>query len=107
PSLIAGIIPGLLVALALVITITVLITFNSSSAPRGETSSGREKLLSLAGLLPVAGLFVLVVGLVFLGVTTATEAAAVGCLGALALMLGRTQLTSDRKSLEYARQKST
>ncbi|WP_209374533.1 TRAP transporter large permease [Brevibacterium renqingii] len=93
PTLIAGIIPGLLVALALVITITVLITFNSSSAPRGEASSGREKLLSLAGLLPVAGLFVLVVGLVFLGVTTATEAAAVGCLGALALMLGRKKLT--------------
>lgn len=93
PTLIAGIIPGILVALALIITITVLITINSSSAPRGEASTGGEKLRSLVGLLPVAGLFVLVVGLVFLGVTTATEAAAVGCLGALGLMLGRKKLT--------------
>ncbi|NJC58142.1 tripartite ATP-independent transporter DctM subunit [Brevibacterium marinum] len=93
PTLIAGIIPGILVALALIITITVLITFNASTAPRGEASSGQEKLRSLTGLLPVAGLFVLVVGLVFLGVTTATEAAAVGCLGALGLMLGKKKIT--------------
>lgn len=92
PTLIAGIIPGLLVAVALVITITILITFNSSSAPRGEASTGREKFRSLAGLLPIAALFIIVVGLVFLGVTTATEAAAVGCLGALGLMLGKKTL---------------
>lgn len=93
PTLIAGIIPGILVALALIVTITALITFNTSSAPRGEASSGREKLRSLTGLLPVAGLFVLVVGLVFLGVTTATEAAAVGCLGALGLMFAKKKFT--------------
>lgn len=93
PTLIAGIIPGILVALALIITITVLISFNSSSAPRGEESSGSEKLRSLGGLLPVAGLFILVVGLVFLGVTTATEAAAVGCLGALGLMFAKKKFT--------------
>lgn len=93
PTLIAGIIPGILVALALIITITVLISFNSSSAPRGEDSSGSEKLRSLGGLLPVAGLFILVVGLVFLGVTTATEAAAVGCLGALGLMFAKKKFT--------------
>lgn len=102
PTLIAGIIPGILVALALIVTITVLITFNSSSAPRGEASSGREKLRSLTGLLPIAGLFVLVVGLVFLGVTTATEAAAVGCLGALGLMLGKKKLTWARVTKSFA-----
>lgn len=102
PTLIAGIIPGLLVAVALVITIIILITFNSSSAPRGESSTGREKFLSLAGLLPIAALFILVVGLVFLGVTTATEAAAVGCLGALGLMLGKKKLTWANLTKSFA-----
>ncbi|WP_432789335.1 TRAP transporter large permease [Brevibacterium sp. K11IcPPYGO002] len=102
PTLIAGIIPGLLVAAALVITITILITLRTSSAPRGEASTGHEKFRSLAGLLPIAALFILVVGLVFLGVTTATEAAAVGCLGALGLMLGKKKLTWANLTKSFA-----
>src|SRR5699024_10959971 len=86
----------------LLITITILITFNSSSAPRGEASTGSQKFRSLAGLLPVAALFILVVGLVFLGVTTATEAAAVGCLGALGLMLGKKELTWANLTKSFA-----
>lgn len=102
PTLIAGLIPGLLVAVALVITITILITFNSSSAPRGEASNWHEKFRSLVGLMPVVAIFILVVGLVFLGVTTAIEAAAVGCLGGLGLMLGEKKLTWANLTKSFA-----
>src|SRR5699024_8514126 len=46
--------------------------------------------------------FILVVALVFLGVTTATEAAAVGCLGALGLMLGKKELTWANLTKSFA-----
>ena len=102
PTLMAGLIPGLLVAVALIITITILITFNSSSAPRGEASNWREKFRSFVGLMPVVAIFILVVGLVFLGVTTAIEAAAVGCLGGLGLMLGEKKLTWANLTKSFA-----
>lgn len=86
-ALIAGIIPGALVALALVATILLIIKVRTGSAPRGRAHTWREKGRSLAGIGPIAFLFLLVVGLVFLGITTATEAAAMGAVGAFALMV--------------------
>lgn len=93
PTLIAGILPGLLVALALAVTVGVIITVRKEAAPRGEASSWGEKGRSLTGLLPIMFLFALVVGLVFLGVTTATEAAALGALGGLILMALKGRMT--------------
>lgn len=93
PTLVAGFIPGLLVAASLMVTVAVIINTRKGSAPRGEQSSWSEKVRSLTGLLPILFLFVLVVGLVFLGITTATEAAAIGALGGLILMVVRRKMT--------------
>lgn len=88
-TLLAGLIPGLLVAVALAVCVAVIIRMRGGSAPVGEATSGMEKLRSLGGLLPILLLFVIVIGFVFLGITTATEAAAVGAIGGLVLMLIR------------------
>src|SRR5699024_381051 len=91
--LIAGLVPGLMVAAALAICVGITIRVRSGAAPKGEPSTWSEKLQSLKGLTPILLLFVVVVGLVFLGVTTATEAAAVGALGGLILMIASRKFT--------------
>lgn len=103
-TLVAGVLPGVLVAAALAITVLVLISRPGAGAMRGTRRTWSEKARSLTGVLPVVFLFVLVVGLVFLGVTTATEAAALGALGALLLMVLKGACTWDalRSSMREA-----
>lgn len=84
-TLLAGLVPGLLMAATLCAVVYILAL--RGQAPAADGSTMREKARALAGLLPVGVLFVLVVGAVFFGITTATEAAAVGALGALGLMV--------------------
>lgn len=84
-TLLAGLVPGLLMAAALCTVVYILAL--RGQAPAADGSTMREKIRALAGLLPVGVLFILVVGAVFFGITTATEAAAVGALGALGLMV--------------------
>ncbi len=92
-TLMAGLLPGLLVALSIMLTVGILIRTRHDSAPRGEAFPWKDKIASLVAVIPMIALFGLVVGLVFLGVTTATEAAAVGALGGLVLMIARRKLT--------------
>ncbi len=95
PTLVAGFIPGLLIAASLIVTVAVIISTREGAAPRGEASTWAEKARSLTALLPILVLFVVVVGLVFLGITTATEAAAIGALGGLLLMIVRRKFTGQ------------
>lgn len=92
-TLVAGFVPGILVAIALCLTIAVVVATQRGSAPRGEATSIGAKIKALGGMLPIAILFVVVVGLVFIGVTTATEAAALGALGAFVMMVIYRKLT--------------
>ncbi|WP_291799429.1 TRAP transporter large permease [Brevibacterium sp.] len=84
-TLLAGLVPGLL--MAIVLCIVVYVQALRGQAPAAKASSMGEKLRAVVGLLPVGILFLLVVGAVFFGITTATEAAAVGALGALGIMI--------------------
>lgn len=98
-TLLAGLVPGLLMAAAL--CAVVYIQALRGQAPEAVGSTLREKGRAIVGLLPIGVLFLLVVGAVFFGVTTATEAAAVGALGALGLMVayGRASWKSIRESI--------
>jgi C4-dicarboxylate transporter DctM subunit len=84
-TLLAGLVPGLL--MAIVLCLVVYVQALRGQAPAAKASSMGEKLRAVVGLLPVGILFLLVVGAVFFGITTATEAAAVGALGALGIMI--------------------
>ena len=86
--LLAGIIPGLLMALLYGVYIVVRCTANPSLAPSYQVSAVPlvEKLSALFKyVLPLTSIVFLVVGLIFLGVATPTEAAAMGSVGSLVL----------------------
>jgi C4-dicarboxylate transporter DctM subunit len=84
-TLMAGLVPGVLMAIALMATVYILA--RRGHAPAGEATSWGEKLRSFGGLVPILVIFLLVVGTVFLGVMTPTESAALGCVGGFVLMV--------------------
>jgi tripartite ATP-independent transporter DctM subunit len=84
--LIAGIVPGLLVALFLTLAILVWVRVRPAHAPETYVVSGRERWASLRRIWSSLLLIVLVVALLYTGVATPTE---VGALGAfLAAVIG-------------------
>ena len=91
--LIAGIIPGLMVMLTIILTIRFLIWRTPSLAGPDGRSTWREKLSSLRIAGPFMALFLLVTGLIYLGITTPVESSAIGALGAMLLTLNRGQLS--------------
>ena len=86
--LIAIVIPGILMALSYVLYIVLACTLNPSLAPAysvSPTPLRRKLLLTLKYILPLSTIIFLVTGVIFLGVATPTEAAALGTAGAFAL----------------------
>ena len=86
--LLAGIIPGLILASFYAIFIVVSIYFDPDSAPAYDVSPTplREKIrLVVRDILPMGFIIFLVVGLIILGWATPTESAAFGVLGVLIL----------------------
>jgi tripartite ATP-independent transporter DctM subunit len=80
----AGIIPGLLLALAFMIYVAIHSLLNPGSLPKDATrTTARELFQGLLQLGPVVLLIGFVVGSMMTGYATPTEAAAVGVLGAL------------------------
>ncbi|MCB2191194.1 MAG: TRAP transporter large permease [Deltaproteobacteria bacterium] len=85
--LIAGIIPGALVGLTIIFTSTVQIILKPSLVPKGYSSSWREKVMSLKVAGPFIILFILVTGLIYLGIATPVESSAIGAAGAFIMTL--------------------
>ncbi len=99
---IAGVVPGLVLILLFMGTIMVWSLLNPDKVPPAETATTlRQKLKAASRLMPVVLLIVGVIGSIYAGIATATEAAAVGVLGALVLSLLTGSLTWDsfRRSL--------
>lgn len=83
--LIGGVIPGILVTLAIVATVYVLLWRDPKLAPETRSYPLKEKLAALREVGPMLLLLFLVTGVIYLGVATPTEAAALGAFGALVL----------------------
>ncbi len=90
----AGIVPGLLLATLLSVTIVIIALRNPTWAPPvpDEPTTG-EKWRALGSVLPVIVLAALVIGSIYSGAATPTEAGAVGAAGALLIALGMRRLT--------------
>lgn len=89
----AALFPGLLLALLFSTIVFVICIFRPTwDGRRGATAPLREKLRALVHLLPPIGLFVLVVGSIYGGFATPTEAASLGVVGALLLAAGNKRL---------------
>lgn len=87
--IIASIIPGTVAMLLLMLTVSVTVYFDPDQAPRGSKSSWRTRLLSLRKTGGVLALFVLMMGGVYFGIFTITEAAGIGAVGALVFAVMR------------------
>lgn len=93
--LIAGIIPGILLTLFFILTIYILLKIRPDMVgdQLDEPVSWSEKFASLKVNIWIMALFILVMGGIYLGFFTATEAAGIGALGAFIIALMRRRIT--------------
>lgn len=83
----AGILPGILLTLFFVAAILLWATLRPELGPRGPRSTWRERFASLAGTVETLIVFIVVMGGLFMGVFTPTEAGGVGAFATLAVAL--------------------
>jgi tripartite ATP-independent transporter DctM subunit len=89
-----GIIPGIILSIFFIITVTILVMHNPKLAPRtGVKFTTKEKFAVFWDLLPFVVIIALVLGTIFSGVMTPTEAAALGAFLAIILALIYRQMT--------------
>ncbi len=103
--LIAGLLPGILLAILYALMITFLLWKNPESAPSYEVepSTWREKVYQLCvNILPMGLVVFMVIGFIVLGWATPSESASFGVVGVVILALARRVLTWDafRTSLQ-------
>ncbi|MEA1970271.1 MAG: TRAP transporter large permease [Thermodesulfobacteriota bacterium] len=89
----AGLLPGLILALLFVLAIVIWTRMRPELGPKGPKAPLREKLASLSGLIETLLLFLLIMGGLFWGFFTPTEAGAIGAFGTLLLALAGRNLT--------------
>ncbi|WP_313237634.1 TRAP transporter large permease [Sporosarcina ureae] len=90
---VASIIPGIFLTALLIATVVYLCVKSPTLGPASEKSSMKERLLSLVGVIPVAGLFVFVIGGLFFGFFTPTESGAFGAFGAFVISIVMGKMT--------------
>jgi len=90
---IAGVLPGLLLAFLMMITVAIICWRNPNLAPPGTPTSWKGKLRSLTGVTETLILFLFVIGGLFLGWFSPTQAGAIGAGGALSIGLVRRQVS--------------
>ena len=91
---IAGILPGIMIAIIFMFYVICWSLINKNQMPKSdENFSFLEKLSRSKQLLPVIVLILGVIGSIYTGIATATEAASLGVLGALLLSFFQKSLT--------------
>lgn len=89
----AGILPGILLATCFALTVYIICQWKPNLGPSGPRTTWKEKVRSLSGVIEMLVLFALVMGGLFIGWFTPTEAGAAGASGATIIALVRRQLT--------------
>lgn len=89
----AGIVPGLLLAAMFAVTVYLICRWRPGYGPPTEPSSWGERLRAAAGAWQVITIFLLVVGGLFFGWFSPTQAGAIGAFGALLVGLLNRKIT--------------
>jgi len=102
--LIAGLLPGLVLSISYVLLVTILATYLPHLAPKIEFEhvSLKEKIMESKHLISMGGLIFLVVGLIYLGVASPTEAAALGAAGSILIAAAYRKLTWKNFSISVS-----
>lgn len=98
---VAAMIPGILAALGYMLAIAIWVRVSPNSAMVREPIAWSERLIALAKVWPVLTIFLVVVGGIYLGIFTPTEAAAVGAAGTgiAALASGQMNMAKLRQAI--------
>jgi len=86
---IAGLLPGVLAILCYLVAVSATVHFDPKSGPRGPRMPWPERMIALKEVWGVLALFALVLGGIYGGVFTPTEAAGIGAGGAFIFALVR------------------
>ena len=89
----AGVIPGILSALLLMLAVVYITSKDPEHAPPGKRSTWHERWAALRGIWGVVLLVVVVLGGIYGGLFTATEGAGFGAAGAFIFAMARKRLT--------------
>jgi len=89
---IAGILPGIFIMGLFVIQIAVQARLNPSLAPAGPSVGWIDRLKSTYLLWPIVLIFIIVMGGIYFGVFTPTEAACIGCLAIMVISVAKRKL---------------
>ena len=92
----AAMLPGLLAAALYCVAIAIFMRFRPNFGPAEQRMALAQRWRTLAGVLPVLAIFLIVLGGIYGGVFTATEAASVGVLLTAAIGIAARQLTLAR-----------
>ncbi len=106
---IAGIIPGILTAIGYIVLIYVWVKLKPETAPSVAPAKWRERFASLRLIWPTVLLIIIVIGLIYSGAVTPTEAGAAGAFSAflIALFMKRLTFTKIRIALERTLKSTT
>ena len=105
--LMAGLIPGVLSAAIYMGMVWIRATINPELAPKAESVSWADRFIALKGVWSILVLFLIVMGGIYSGIVTPTEAAAAGCAGAWILGFITRRLTKEASkdaAIETAKQ---
>ncbi len=91
----AGILPGVLGLLLYCATIAVVVRVRPEMARPGQPTSLKEKFVGMKGLIPFAAIFVVIIGGIYGGIFTPSEAAAFGAAGAFLIACFRGMTLRD------------
>ena len=89
----AGIVPGIIGIFLYVAAVQIAIRIRPALGPPAERTPWPERWRALSGVVGVLALFVVVIGGIYLGVFTPTEAAGIGAFGGFLFALAKRSLT--------------
>lgn len=99
--LIAGIIPGILMAILMMATIYFLVKRNPALAPPVPKAPFKERLFAFGDSWAIMMLFLVAIGGIYAGIFTPTEAAAVGAFGAFVFLIIKGQCNKKTLSATF------
>ena len=105
--LLAGLIPGIMSAAIYMGMVWIRATINPELAPKAESVTWTDRIIALKGVWSILVLFIVVMGGIYSGWVTPTEAAAAGCAGAWILGFITRRLTKEASrdaAIETAKQ---